>query len=191
VNNLLGDVKTFWLALATYIGPQVYRGTNATEAAAYDLDMADLAHAYGSPVTLLMFTMTAPMNNFPLPNETSAVISIRADYGTDPEHGGTTRPRADDRGRVYVGPFCTGASDTVTTPLGPSYAVVAAGLVTAMTDAISALKGNASGHGFDLAIWSRKTATMKPVIFKSVDNSFDTQRRREVAPPGVHTWVVI
>lgn len=191
VNTLLADVKTFFLALAQYYGPQVSRGANLTESAAYDLDLADIHHAFGSPVTLLMWTMGTSTNLNPLPNEMAAALSIRADYGTDPEHGGTTRPRADDRGRIYVGPLNLAAVSAASTPLGLTYAVVDPGFVTAMSNAITALKSAASGHGFDLAVWSRKNAILKDAIFKSVDNSFDVQRRREVEPPGVHTWTII
>jgi len=191
VNNLLNDVKTFYNAIAGRVGEQVSRTANAIESAAYDLDMADIHHAFGSPVTLLMWTLGASTATGPLPNEMAAVISFRADYGTDPEHGGTTRPRADDRGRIYIGPLDRSASQVVTLPSGQKYAVLEATFVSDMSTAISALKSAASGHGFDLGVWSRKNAVMKDAIFKSVDQSFDVQRRREVEPPGIHTWDVI
>jgi hypothetical protein len=198
LSTLIGDVGAFWNGvsggasfLTNWLGPQILRGSNKLINDAYSIDLDDPHHAFGSPYFTKTTNLAVAGNLTPLPNEVALTASYRAAYGSDPEHDGITRPRASDRGRIYIGPFNTLAMDSVTLPNGTIEAVVAAGLVTAASTALSALNTAATGHNFTMSVWSRREHLFKTVADKSVDNSFDTQRRREVEPPGIQTWVAI
>lgn len=195
--NLHTSVQHFWNGTAGgattvgyYMGPQVYRGSNGTEIASYNLDLlADgpPANHYGSPVNITNFTLGAAATSNPLPNECAATLSYRADYGTDPEHGLRTRPRADDRGRIYIGPLCDAATSTASIPNGTSYAILYATFVTRCLTQLSGLRTEAAGFRWTLAVWSRKRHQLKPAIDKAMDNNYDTMRKREVVNP-LQTW---
>jgi len=189
LSNLVGDVQAFYnshtggpQSLCAFMGPQIYRGAGACEIALYALDLNDPAHYYGSPAAVNFFTLGAAADSNPFPNEVAACISYRAEYLTDPEHDLTNRPRADDRGRWYIGPLCQGSSQVAAAPNGTTVAELATNLIAQGLRATTDLKLQANTHSFGLSVWSRKKQLFKPVAFKAVDTHFDTQRRREVEP---------
>jgi hypothetical protein len=157
----------------------------------YNLDLLDDKHHFGSPVQTYLKTPGTPGTSNPLPNEVAVSLSYRAAYGTDPEHDGVQRPRAQDRGRTYIGPLQTGAIATATAPNGTVVAVVDPTFITRILTSFTTLRVNAFGHQFDLSVWSRHDHQLKEAFYKAVDNSFDTQRKREVEPPGLQNWITI
>jgi len=117
----------------------------------------------------------------PMPEGVAAALSMARAYGTDPEFGsGGTRPRASDRGRVYLAPLCGNASacfdtdpTTKRTRLSSSFAnVLLVALKKLAADALSA------AIPYVLATWSKKTATAGAVTQAWVDDRPDYQRRR-------------
>jgi hypothetical protein len=193
-NALATDVAGFYVTSSSaghpsgyYLSPAVSRVANAHEVAIYALDMADPAHYYGSPVTVGSFTIATGFTGQGMPNEVAVVVSYRADYGSDPEHGGTTRPRADDRGRIYFGPLDAAASGTLTV-LGLSVPVVSSALLTLLSAQISLLATTAFSHHWQMMVWSRKRQQMKEAISKAINQDFDTQERRGLATT-LQTWV--
>ena len=112
-----------------------------------------------------------------LPTECSVCLS----FGGAPGSGLNPRRR---NGRVYLGPFSTGASSTIT-----GYCIVASPTVSAIVGAASALIA-AGGITAAWAVFSPTSAGPAPwdeatleaattwVTRGFVDNAFDTQRRR-------------
>lgn len=199
IHTLTDDVIGFWNTVPTggssyapghWYGPQVSRTPNASELAIYSLDPADPHHYYGSPVNVKTWNLTTGVGTGPpLPNECCAVLSYRADYGTDPEHGGTTRPRADDRGRIYFGPLDVNAINDVVIVSGLHQAQIHPNVSDSLLGGISTLKTATQGHSFTLSVWSRKLQTFKPVLDKAMNVDFDTQRKRGLAT-SLLTWTV-
>jgi hypothetical protein len=177
-------------ALGALLGPQFPRVANTSEVAIYDLDLADPAHAYGSPVNVRFFTLAGAAGGTPLPNECAVVLSFRAAYGTDPEHAGTTRPRASDRGRVYLGPWGTSQILAVTPPTGGSVATVAVAAKNTIIGAYRAMVAASLTTLWEASVWSRKEQLFKPVAQYAYDDLWDTQRRRSSADP-LHTWLPV
>src|SRR5262249_44391393 len=144
---LCADVKKFYTGTFgagdhtyAYLGKQVFTAGNVHEVALYELDVSDPAHYFGSPVNVLPFNIATTGATNPLPNEVAAVVSLRAAYGTDPEHNGTLRPRADDRGRFYFGPLDGTALDSVAQANGTHVAYLGFACITTLKEAIQQLK---------------------------------------------------
>lgn len=193
-NALATAVKGFYTTgsplIKTYLGSQINRGTNQVETAIYDLDLADAHHYLGSPVFIQTWTLSGASGSQPLPNECAAVFSYRAGYGTDPEHSGTNRPRASDRGRIYVGPLDASAVEGAVAPDGTIFAVLSAAFVNAMKAAGQNLGPAAFAAGWQWSVWSRKEQLFKKVLDYAVDNTTDTQRRRGADDP-LQNWIAI
>lgn len=134
----------------------------------------------GSPVATQQFTanLPAPVSGGPMPSEVAIAMSFHAAFGTDAEFAGTTRPRARDRGRIYVGPLVmsaliVGEDGTTHRPfVKPN--VRAALLSNAQTFLLTPT----APQLITQQVWSRTAARVRPVVGYSVDDAFDTQRRR-------------
>lgn len=194
-NQLATDTAGFYVTTITatshsvgsYLSPSINRVSNTHEVSIYALDMADPHHYYGSPVTVGSFSMPVASSSLGLPQEIALVGSYRADYGTDPEHGGATRPRADDRGRVYVGPLCD-AANTGVTIAGMKLSVPDPIFINTLSGALSLLATTAFAHHWQMCVWSRKRSQFKEAISKAVNNDWDVQRRRGLATT-LQNWV--
>jgi hypothetical protein len=165
-------------AIESFMGLQVSGATNVHEVAAYNIDVTDPHHYFGSPVHVLPFSFGILGTGGPFPQETALVLSFRAAYGTDPEHAGTTRPRASDRGRVYIGPLAANAATAVTTPAGTQMTVATPNVMNALIGSAKKLKTDVQVGSFTWSVWSRKEQLFKDVVDYAVNNDFDTQRRR-------------
>jgi hypothetical protein len=91
--------------------------------------------------------------------------------------GGASRPKQRRTGRVYVGPLNTIASATTGTSR-PT-----AGIITHFLEAVDVLNADliSLSNGEALGVWSRSDATVRALEAVSIDNAWDTQRRRGVA----------
>lgn len=152
------------------------RGTDKAVARCYDISAHLDGTPHGSPVGLDTFTIPAQSGGaIALPEGCAVVPTFHSDYGTDVEFGVGTRPRARDRGRVYIGPLTT---DWITTdPTTGRCSVKSAyrGIVAGACDYM-----RTTPHGTCVwAVWSRKNATANAVVGGWVDDRFDYQRRRE------------
>jgi hypothetical protein len=150
------------LSVANFIGPTMSR-TIAPTFKHYDLDGHLNGTAVGSPVRVQpMALLGAGNGGTGLPAEVSCCLSSHADFGTDAEFGpgGLSRPRARDRGRVYT--LIDAGRRLFSFPSLPASWVV----------------------------WSRKAAAVKNVVAISVDDAFDTQRRRGERPNVRTTWTL-
>lgn len=158
----------------SYIGPAISR-SNLVTVRYYDVD----GHLNGSPagsperVDAAAFSLGGSSSSTGLPSEVACCITLYADYLGDVEFAPGARPRARDRGRLYIGPLNTAAQTTAIGRTRPDPAMI--------TDfAESAARLARAPMGPKLVVWSRRSATVKPVTRVSVDDAFDTQRRRGI-----------
>jgi hypothetical protein len=120
---------------------------------------------HGAPIMSSSILLTAPVfpaTSTPVPEGVAGVLSFRRDYGTDVEfirdpvtHKVTSRPRGQDRGRMYIGPLdgaCIVAdSGTYRAKLSTTF----------MNDCLKAFDGistyaDVTSHTWHLVQWSRK-----------------------------------
>lgn len=164
-------------AIGKYMGGQLSRSIKPV-VRCYDITGKEAGgplNPMGSPAQVQDFlgTLTVPISSNNLPAEVAIAITLQAAYGTDVEFGGGTRPRARDRGRVYIGPLTNGvfATDGTTGQVTVD-PVVQDNFARAAKD-LGLMAG-----GPVLAVWSRANASLKNVSNVWVDNDFDVQRRR-------------
>jgi hypothetical protein len=195
--NLATDVAGFYNTMvvatgsnvATFLGNQFSRATNLSAVDVYDIDTANPRDYYGTPVATGTFTLAAAgTGTLSLPNEVAATVSFRADYGGDPEHGMGTRPRADDRGRVYIGPLLQNALAMVTLPTGQKLPTLEPSFMSTCLGALTTMANQSFVHKFRFSTWSRKTQAFKEVVSKAMNNDPDTQQRRSLAT-SLLSWV--
>lgn len=127
---------------------------------------------HGAPYYETSFALTNTAETA-LPDEIACVLSFNSSYGSDVEFGaGGTRPRARDRGRIYIGPLAT---NTLTTASTTHEVMFEEDFLTDVVAAASDLKGDLE---IVWSVWSRVDAVLKPVVHIWADNAVDVQRRR-------------
>ena len=107
-----------------------------------------------------------------LPSEMAVCLTYHTAYLTDPEFGpGGTRPRARDRGRLYLGPLrdairllATDNEPILDPDWNQAFGAAAARLVADVDTT--------------WVQWSRRNVSTNVVSAGWVDNAFDVQRRR-------------
>lgn len=166
-NGSLGAPIVNWFA------DSVSRVANAHSISYYDLTGHLDGTPHGSPIRTTPLTIVGAGGQGSLPDEVAVCMSVHSAFGTDREAVGATRPKARDRGRIYIGPLATNA---ISAPAPNNEAVVTPNLVQTIKDAHVAL--NTSQVLATWVLWSRKAAALKPIVGGFVDNAFDTQRRR-------------
>lgn len=182
------ELNDVWLALrafyeTTYNGHSVSGlfGESITRAGGHTAKFYDLTghldgSPHGSPVRVSGMTAIASEVGTELPTEVAICLSFHSGYGTDVEFAPGARPRARDRGRIYLGPLTTSVLNYDST-IGRTF--VSSAVRTSIANAAAALRdtaGNAWG------VWSRKNARIEPVETAWVDDAFDIQRRRGERP---------
>lgn len=173
--------------ISAYLAASVSRAANACTAKVYDISTHLNGGPKGSPVYVRNFTLaSAALSTSGLPAGACSTLSFKGAYGTDVEFGTGARPRARDRGRLYIGPLCTSAVDTETTSnrVKLTTAYMANLALSAEHNILNGTNGTA-GHLFNWNVWSRKNAALKVVTDGWIDDRPDYQRRREDL--GLHT----
>lgn len=162
--------------IASYIGPAVSR-SQPVVVRFYDIDGHLNGSPAGSPVLIRPndWSLGASASATGLPSEVAICLTAYADYLGDVEFGPGTRPRSRDRARIYVGPLNVTAQTTAIGRTRPDPA-----LLTNLAEAGARLARAPMGPNW--VVWSRRSATIKPVTKVSVDDAFDTQRRRGIDP---------
>lgn len=180
-------------ALASFLAPRLDRGANACKVDIYDVTanlFATPASAggtlAGSPIRSGAFTLSAAAGTENVPEEVSLIARLRhlpVAGGAFPVEGvGGSRPRARNTGRVYVGPFGSNALSTVASDARPNDT-----LRLSMLGAAWGMWHRLLGSSIYWAVWSRKTGSMLSVDKVEVDNAWDTQRRRGIAPTDTYS----
>lgn len=159
-------------AVGAYLSDTISRVAKPT-VKFYDITTHLSGSAHGSPVDTFTLTAVLPAaSGANLPSELAVCLSFNHDYGTDVEFGPGSRPRARDRGRIFIGPLLQLAMDNDTTTRRPK---VTAACMTDLTKAATALKASVD-PGW--CVWSRRNAIARTVTAGWVDDAFDIQRRR-------------
>lgn len=134
----------------------------------------------GSPVASRTFGFTAATGANGLPAEVACCMSYQRTYGTDVEFNGSMRPRARDRGRIFLGPLSYEAltQDGTTKEL-----YIASTMQTVVTKAAQKfLHDDPLANSWSWIHFSPTEWTWDAVTKVWCDNAFDTQRRRGVDP---------
>lgn len=184
VANILGQLDDFYNTTAAgglnpvnqWLGPSLAATPDAVDVNFYDITGHLNGSAHGAPTFTDTLTIGGAGTNG-YPDEVAICVSFHSAFGADVEFGGGgTRPRARDRGRIYLGPLnrdC-GAQHITTKELQ-----VDSQVATDIASSAGALLGDPD---YTWCVWTRAGAGLKPVTAGWVDNAFDTQRRRGQAP---------
>lgn len=184
--------------LSHYLSPDINRGAAAGQIKLYNVTNDLDGSAHGSPWFSDTFTIGASGSASYLPSETAVVATLKA-IGRDSEPvevndnadpGGPDDPDvARDRpmqratGRIYFGPL----NNIAMTAGGRPGNAIITDLGYAFQRLQATLNGFAATNYADLCVWSRKRAEFQVVEKVTIDNSFDSQRRRGPAPTARHT----
>lgn len=177
-------------ALGTLIHPCVSRVANACSIRYYDISAHLDGTPHGSPFAHHTFTMPPAAAAQGLPEEVSVVLRMEAANranqrvevpdGVDPD-AKPDRPRQRYTGRIYFGPLVsngdvltTGTSSRARVGFLRDYSREALRLVA------ETIHTNIPGGW--LGVWSRSDEAIREVSHISVDDAFDTQRRRGSSP---------
>lgn len=206
INSVVGAFNAFYnaatgvIGIGTWISPTISRVTNACTLRLYDLT-ANLGEGdlHGSPMAVSPFTLSASSVPEPLPEEVAVVLTIEGegrstaaveivDPTPEPRSEFDSRLALKDRpkqrrtGRVFIGPLNQGAVQDVADIARPHTSMRDDILAAAveLNDNLTAI--NPVEGEIGLGVWSRVDATVRFVEAFSMDNSFDTQRRRGNAP---------
>lgn len=179
---------------ASYMASEVDGGANAASVKLYDITGHLDGSPHGSPVWVKPFTMptVAPPSALGLPSEVAIAVTleaagragqqVEAPDGTDPGLA-PDRPRQRYTGKFYFGPVRNSPDVAVNAPSG---AMMVSGTVT--TDLLDVVEYTAeqiyaAGPGLRfLGVWSRADQRIRSIDSVSVDDAFDTQRRRGASP---------
>lgn len=201
-------------SVASYLSPDISRAAGAIQVLYTDVtDHLDGSNA-GGPFRSYNSTLAAAGVASPMPPGICCTVGYRAAYGSDIEHGpsvtlpsseaaidqgapathlGSSRPRARDRGRFYLGPLNVGAFEIHTG--GGQGGQFTGPFKADMTEAVNNLleaKNPGAHDQFQVVIWSRRAATVKTTSFYYVDDSASYQRRRaDENTNRVHNWVTV
>lgn len=166
LDQITGNLKDFYTALAS----KYPAGMNLPGAGVKMYDLADPKPR--PPVYEVPLGVTTPGGGASAPPEVACCFSF---YSL--RTAGV--PGARTRNRVYIGPFNTATGGVLQPP---------ALLITAMVSAGETLLAGAAASSWDWVIWSQRDKDLNPnympplVVGGYVDNAWDTQRRRGVAP---------
>lgn len=187
---------------AQYLSSAITRAALGCSVEATDITAHLDGSAAGPPADVLPWTLNAPFSSNSLPAECSVVItqfgtgraaapvlgpvsaipnSAREQRdGAPATHSGRTRPKNSHTGRLYFGPLIAEVVDLTAS----GEAVVAASVSSDLAAAATGLLADAPGW----SVWSRKLASVDPIIGGRIDNAFDTQRRRGVESTLRVSW---
>lgn len=158
----------------------------------YDITANLNGSPHGAPVAMISWTLTAPSGSpgsgF-APEGTAMVLSFRAAYGTDVEFAPGARPRARDRGRIYIpanrlGLGIDGTTSRTLITTATQTDLLHAG--KALAAPISLVTGTAQW-----SVWSRKGAVTKPLFELWMDDRPDYQRRRADPTPATRNYLLV
>lgn len=173
--------------LSTFIAESISRGALDSVIRLYDVTAALDGSPHGSPVAVDFFTLLENEASFGLPSEVALVLTTRAEGALEapveaPDSGdpGTAvdRPRQRLSGRVFVGPF-TVSSANHTDALRSRPVPI---LRTTLLDAAEDLKDQLGNSGHLWSVWSRANEQMVEISSVSIDDAWDTMRKRGVPP---------
>lgn len=170
------------VSVSTWMGSQMEKTGTPLLIEMYNLAGHLDGTAHGSPIKTGLYSVpAAAFTNPGLPSEMAVCCSFHTAYATDPEFAGNTRPRARDRGRIYIGPMATTAVDYDTAARPNVKETVRSTIASAAINL-----RDAAGHAW--CVWSRSKSTLEPIVAGWVDDAWDVQRRRGQDPTERWNW---
>lgn len=198
--------------VASYLGDSLSRASGAVQIEYYDVTNHLDGSSAGNPITISTDTLGASTAAGDLPLGVALPIGIRAAYGTDIEHGvlaqiptgdraqdegapathsGTTRPRARDRGRFYLGPLDLSCLEG-TPGDGAKWKAAFVTDVSAAIDAMAKTQNSGAHDQYNMVVWSRAAQAVKTVAFYALSDFPGYQRRRtDETINRVHNWTAV
>lgn len=190
-DNLRDDIEGFYnsVGLGNVMGYGLSRAANANLIKFYTLPA--VPGPSGSPTATRTWTLVAATpGGSSLPDEVAMCMSFRGSYtGLVEEEADGDRPRSRTRNRVFLGPWTTFVETLGTSAVGDQR-VNAATRATIVAAAAAQLGAAAFADGWIWQTWSRTDWDGDEVEEVWVDDAFDTQRRRGVAPSTRSSAVV-
>jgi hypothetical protein len=183
-------------AIGAYIGASVSRSVDVITKH-YRVESHLSGSPAGSPAHVgnlghLVSTISGATGGFP--SEVAIALGFHGPYTGVAEFGGgtpPTRPRSRLRGRIYVGPLLLNSvvwsveSTTNRIVVGSQIKTDLLAAGAAMFDELAGLS-----PAVNWVVWSRKNADVAVISTLTVDDAFDTQRRRG-QDPQVRTSVTV
>lgn len=167
--TLFYNQPTGTVGIGNYYSSMLSRGSGVCEIDIYDLDTSEPR----VPLESYTFTLPAANGTPSVPTEVSVCLSYRAQFVS-----GSSNARR--RGRIYLGPFNSGAIANGTASSFPSPNS------TMITDILDAAEDHLyTGPQAVGAVWCVFSPTDnigRAIIECWIDNAFDTQRRRGNQP---------
>lgn len=177
--------------LASQIGEQMTRASNGCAIYYYQSATISVPANWGTPIDVRSWTLSNAVAGNTLPSEVALVASYHADLTDVPETQtnpspppAVIRPASRLRGRLFIGPLMAGSGteDATTHEFRPSSAYQ-----LVLSRAMQALEA-ANDSTWNWAQASQTTGELTLVVGGYVDNSYDTQRRRGLAPTARTAW---
>jgi hypothetical protein len=164
--------------LSYYLSSVISRVTTNHRWEVYDVTLHLDGRPAGSPVLLGSWTMGGVAGSGGSPEAVSAVATLQAPYGTDVEFAPGSRPRARDRGRIYIGPlgttFALGQDTSNRAIIQPAFAAD----ITKFIKNVNVHTTVPNSIPYNLCVWSRKNAAMKALQEVWVDDRPDYRHQR-------------
>lgn len=172
-------------AAGEFLSPTLSRVTNACEFSVYDITGHEDGSPHGSPIVSVFGTIDGAGASTALPSEVAvvatleavgrAVAAVETPDGADPGSA-IDRPKQRHTGRFFFGPCNSACIAIVSSVARPS-----AGIQTHLMQMVETFDDElraATATGLAAGMWSRADAEVRRLEAVSVDNAFDTQRRR-------------
>lgn len=156
-------------ALHTHLSNLLDRGTDKARIELYVIDLA--TGKTGSPVEVQNFTLGAVGANTSGPPE----VALCTSYASAVPGGVNAQRR---KGRMFIGPFSNVQAGSKPTN----------NLRTDLAAATENLAADLAENGTPMCVWSRADEALFPVTRGWVDDAWDTQRRRGIAPTTRTAW---
>lgn len=172
--------------LSAYISNEIVRPEHVHECKVYRRPAAPPGPGtgLGSPVFTAVFGLENSADTGALPSQVSVGASFSASLIGFSEILGNTRPKAQRRGRLFIGPL-----DGIARTSGAhNEADVTANLQETLNSSMKKLAERPGPWGWE--VFSRKNWTGDLVAGGYVDNRFDTQRRRLEKATERLSWVI-
>lgn len=173
--------------ISHFLSTAISRQANVCELQAYDITNHLDGSPHGSPIAVGNFGIGPAGVDANLAPQVAAVLTLRGrnawnypveapDAGDDDSQ--VDRPRQRRTGRLYLGPFNTGAAGTNSQKpahIDGAFRVTAVHSAEALQDTVNAL-------GYGWAVWSRKNEATSIIERVEIDSSWDTMRSRKARP---------
>lgn len=185
------------LSLGTRISEAVSRTADACSIVAYDTDDLSGNSPMGSPIGSLNFTMPTAGAGSGLPEEVAVICSYHGDLTNVPvtqanpaPPPATIRPAQRRRGRLYLGPLQANAGQEASSQFRP-VVQLRNELGYAFKDLCNTVKAiDPVTEQYYVGVWSKADEEVWEAVGGYVDDAWDTQRRRGLAPTIRNSFVV-